>query len=451
MDNRIKVGVDRIMITPPLGTYLIGYANRKGGAESVHDDLTATTLVLNDDLENTFVLISLDLLGLNWEIVTRIKNNINAITNIPQNNIIIFCSHTHSGPIGWAPGKINFKNRISEFLNKFKLISVEPFKTKGISSNKLYYDNLINNLSNSVKIAVSSITDVQIEHAKIELEFSINRRSNLDPESYVDREIHFIKFVTENATIASIINYACHNVALGPNNNAISADISGEVRSNVENEIGGLSLFIQGAAADINPDIKWDENNFEDIKRLGSKISEIILSISSNMEVVKATPISQLSDKVKAYIDIPDGVKDKSVKNIFKIMINKHEKVPRWIINPLLSVRFPWETELFKDENGYYTPISIGVLRIGDILITSVSMEPFSKTGCKIKENSDFPITIFAGYSDGLTGYLPTLKDYDFGGYEIELAPYFYKLPGSFRKNTEKLVVDQIKQLINKL
>ncbi|HJO94026.1 MAG TPA: hypothetical protein QF753_11535 [Victivallales bacterium] len=451
MSDKIKIGVDRIIINPPLGTYLIGYANRKGGAKEVHDNLTATTLVLNDNSDNLFALISLDLLGLNWEIVNRIKDRINKIANIPQGNIRIFCSHTHSGPIGWAPSEINSTDRISELLNKVKLMFVEPFKTRGMSSNKLYYDNLIKNLADSVKIAASSMAKVYVEHTKIESEFSINRRAHLDSESCIDKEIHFIKFVNEYTTIASIINYACHNVALGPGCNAVSADITGDVRSKVENKIGGLCLFIQGAAADINPDIEWGENNFEDIKRIGSIISKSVLSSVSNMKVVKSSPINFLNDKVKGYIDIPKEVKKESEKKIPKIMINIREKVPKWIIYPLLSVRFPWKTELEKDKNGYYTSIEVGVLRIGDILITSVSMEPFSKTGLKIKKRSDFPITLFAGYSDGLTGYLPTSKDCDIGGYEIELAPYFYKLPGTYRKNTEEIVVNKMKRLISKL
>jgi neutral ceramidase len=451
MSDKIKAGVDRIIINPPLGTYLIGYANRKGGAKNIHDNLTATTLVLSENSENIFALVSLDLLALNWEIVRRIKDRINETTKIPINNIRLFCSHTHSGPVGWAHSKIKFKDRVSEFINKLKLLTVEPFKTKGIRSNKLYYDNLINNLSDSVKHALDSMVDVHIEHAKTDAEFSINRRKHLNPDNCIDKEIHLIKFISGQKTIASIINYACHNVALGPNSNVISADIAGEMRSRVEEKIGGKSLFIQGAAADINPNVEWGKNSIRDIEKIGKTISDAVLSAAVSMKIVKSTPIKSVVDRVKAYIDIPENIDNKELKNIPKIMIDKQAKIPKWIVYPMLSIRFPWKTELLKDENGYYTPIDIGVLKIGDILITSISMEPFAETGLEIKKYADFPIVIFAGYCDGLTGYLPTSKDSEIGGYEIELVPYFYKLPGPYKKNTEEVVVKRIKQLIQKL
>ena len=42
-----RAGAAREVITPPTGIYLIGYGDRTKGNIGVHDDLTATALVLS--------------------------------------------------------------------------------------------------------------------------------------------------------------------------------------------------------------------------------------------------------------------------------------------------------------------------------------------------------------------------------------------------------------------
>jgi hypothetical protein len=91
------------------------------------------------------------------------------------------------------------------------------------------------------------------------------------------------------------------------------------------------------------------------------------------------------------------------------------------------------------------------VLRIGDIAIASVAMETFTETGIETKKASPAPITLFAGYTDGMTGYLPTAQEIPLGGYEVDVVPYIYKLPGTFRPDTEERVRRKILDLVSML
>ena len=455
MAAKLNIGIDRITINPPLGTYLIGYANRKGGADSVHSDLTATTLILSTDLKEYYAVVSLDMLGLNCEVVTRIKEKICKLTKIPSKNIRLCCTHTHSAPIGWAHSAISSKDKLHELINKLKLAFIEPIKTKGISSNKKYIDNLVVNISKSAKNALMSLSQVDVMFGKTEADFNINRRNTVcdfSSNRETDKSINIVQFVKQdNVVMATLINYACHNVGFGPKSNSISSDIAGVMRNNVENEIGGLCIFIQGATGDLNPvDLEWSDNNTPEVNELGHVIAKAILSKLPNLEKIEINNISSSTAKVNGYLDVPEQLKGFPIKNIPKIMINKLEKAPKCFINSLLAIRYPWKTKLLKDENGYYTPIDIGVLKIGKILMVSVSMEPFTETCKKVKEKNNFLMTIFAGYTDGLTGYLPPKGEYKSGGYEVELVPYLYRLPGTFREDTEGKVVDKIVELINR-
>ena len=48
MNNIFLVGMSEIVITPPVGVDLAGYAGRSGPATSIHDDLKAVAIVLDD-------------------------------------------------------------------------------------------------------------------------------------------------------------------------------------------------------------------------------------------------------------------------------------------------------------------------------------------------------------------------------------------------------------------
>jgi neutral ceramidase len=452
MATQIKAGIDRIIINPSLGSYLIGYANRKGGAKSIHSDLTATTLVLSSNLKEFYVIISLDLLGVNWEVVDRIKKSIYKLTKIPAKNIRICCAHTHSGPVGWAPEKVTLKEKFSELISKLNLAAIEPITTKGINSNKKYIDKLITDLAKSVKKAFKSLKIVEVKYGITEAEFNINRRNticNLPADRKKDKSINIVQLIHENNPVATIVNYACHNVGFGPKSNAISSDITGVMRSKIEKEVDGYCLFIQGATGDINPDLEWCKDNTHDINRIGNNIADAIIQKFHSLTKTEINSINSLTDSVKAYIDIPKEIVNVPIKEIPKRMISKLGKVPKWLINSMLDIRYPWKTQLLKDEKGYHTPIEIGVMKLGNILLVSASMEPFVETGLKIKKISNSKMTIFAGYTDGLTGYLPPKSEYKAGGYEIDLVPYFYRLPGIFRKDTEKKAVYKIIELMN--
>ena len=95
--DKLYVGVGRTVITPELGGHLAGYTNDVYG-EVVHDDLTATALILQGG-GKTVVLISVCLCAVDGELVKDLKDGITARhPELDRNDIIISAVHTHSGP-----------------------------------------------------------------------------------------------------------------------------------------------------------------------------------------------------------------------------------------------------------------------------------------------------------------------------------------------------------------
>ncbi len=470
----LKAGIDRAIITPKPGMYLVGYEDRMGGAEKVHDDLTATILMLKDNSE-TLVIVSLDLLGLNREIVDEIRHGITARLQIPEKNILLCCSHTHSGPVGWAPSSFSFLDDMREFLNRLLYLpaGLVRLKEKGLAFlpkafkqprgarfNRAYLKDLVRAVINSAVTASAGLTDIEIFHAAGTVDIGINRRERMPDgtielghykDGPVDPELHVLEFKSGDTLLGTLVNFTCHPAILGPNSNVISAEMIGVMRNRVEKQIGGRCMFIQGACGNINPDVAWSDDNLPDIRQFGERAAQAVLDAIPKARKINSLPIKVTEDVVDAYLDVREDMKHQPVEKIYKLMLNHFFQAPMVIIDPYLNICFPWKTVVKKDGEGFTTPIHLSSVRLGDVAIATASMESFVETGCAVKQASPAPVTLFAAYTNGLSGYLPTAEEQKLGGYEAEGNPYVYRLPGTFRLDTESRVVAKLKTMLEKV
>jgi hypothetical protein len=84
----------------------------------------------------------------------------------------------------------------------------------------------------------------------------------------------------------------------------------------------------------------------------------------------------------------------------------------------------------------------VHAVRIGDGVIVTGPGETFTEYGIAVKERSPGAPTLYAGYTNEIIGYLPTAKEYQYGGYE---AGYGYKsvgLPSLFDPIVEQICVE---------
>jgi len=94
---------------------------------------------------------------------------------------------------------------------------------------------------------------------------------------------------------------------------------------------------------------------------------------------------------------------------------------------------------------------NIHAVRIGDGVIVTGPGETFSEYGLSVKKRSPGLPTLYAGYTNGLLGYLPTANEYQHRGYE---AGYGYKsvgLPSLFDPSVEQIMVETGVRLAERL
>jgi neutral ceramidase len=202
-ETQLHAGVARELVSPPRGIYLIGYADRTKGNAGVHDDLTATALVL-DDGQQRLALVACDMLCLNEFIVDRVRTAVGRKTQV-----VICCSHTHAGPIAYA-GHNSSRAR------------------------RAYMDALVELIARAVSQAEGTLAPARLACGQAEADIAVNRREKqpdgqvvigVNPTGPIDRSVSILGVqATDGTPLATVINYACHGTVLGPENVLVSAD-----------------------------------------------------------------------------------------------------------------------------------------------------------------------------------------------------------------------------------
>jgi neutral ceramidase len=74
----------------------------------------------------------------------------------------------------------------------------------------------------------------------------------------------------------------------------------------------------------------------------------------------------------------------------------------------------------------------VQALRIGTVCLTAWPCEPFCELGLEVKARSSAPFPVALGYSNGLIGYVPTAREFAFGGYEPTVSQRHFGQPAPY-------------------
>lgn len=425
--SHLKAGVCRVDITPPIGVYLQGYGGREKPGDGIHDRLFAKILVLKDE-HTSLLIVTADLISFSPEFMEKIRIFVKNNTKIPERNILICASHTHSGPI--------------------------TMNLRGMGkADKRYLDLMERIVSDGILSAIRKLRDVKIGFAKGSVEgIGYVREGENKGKASPDPELGVIKIcdVSDNL-MAIVVNYTCHPVILGCENLKISADYPGTLQSFVESKTNCLCLFTQGACGDIDPVTnkqRWGSGTFKDLESVGKTIGKAVLKL---LDMVKFETDSTIKVKGKTiklpFQKAPDLREAEKEVSEAELELEKARKRKQFFNINEAEVTLRWAKERLKliKENKYpqCMPCEVQIVEVGRIILVGVSGEVFSEIGLKIKERLGRGNTFFIGYANGNVGYIPTEKAFKTCEYACRNAAKWYGLP-PFDPKIEEVILREI-------
>ena len=384
-------------ISCKVGSLLAGYGSHDVSVAKF-DDLQLHGLALDDGKTKTMIL-SFDLLGMDADIIGRIRSACAKELGVKEDNVLLTCTHTHGGPHTrrYASAK-NYGKKADPytkpdaidteyvaFLEKATVDAVRALVRDGqwhvckVGFHSVQCDENRNRRYTTVENLAS---------------FNAHRRAlHKLTTGIADKELGTIVLLAEKnfAPLYVIGNYAAHPLAShapGKGGKTITADYPGFYRRYVTDNTGAGAMFISGACGDIVP--KDDELGVNGARRVGENLA--MASVAGICDVQR--------NATRFVLDRPRlGAKIVKLKS---------------------RLRAPYRKMYGKEE----AEMELHLMTIGDIAFVGVPGETVNELGLEIKWHSPFKRTFIAYCSTDYFGYMSPANMIAAGGYEPQSQRY---------------------------
>lgn len=415
MNDVLKLGVAREVITPEIGGMLYGYPSCPHST-GVRDDLHVTVFAFSQKNLKA-LMISVELCAIRTDIANELRGELEEKFGVPKGKILMACTHTHSGPAMGGDG-----GQWGEF-------------------DQPYYDNIFRPaFIAAVEQALKAMEPVTVGIAVGASRVGVNRRE-LTLENKVtlginewgpyDPRMTVISFRKESGELlANMVAYGAHGTSAGACT-LITRDWSGGMIDAMEAHTGAITAYFQGTEGDVAPrklleglsrieqtdaleklaaaDAIRIFNSITDYQPVSIAVREDILRLPTKPRM----PYDELCRRCDAVTDI----------NKLRLM----ERVEyRFNLKVKASYEEGYQEQEFEEANQI-------LFRIGDVIFAGAGFELFSEIGMRIDKAFPDQNVICLSCTNGKGGYFPTQSQLALGGYEID----------SFRcRNVQRLVDD---------
>ena len=437
-DGIFKVGYDRQSIAPAGDIYL------KDGTHmtSVLDTTYATCIAINDG-ETTVLMFTVDAGNVMANAVRNARTKISSATGIPQENILISGTHSHSAP--------------------------QPETQLDKTVNAIWNAEFYQNLATAAKNAIADLSDAEIYVGSTEAkDMSFVRRwiyedgtpggiwrqptdkKKVAYESESDDLCQFIRFVRAEKKDILLTNWGIHFTnANGQFPNAVSADLGGAMRATVEvlDEDVLFAYFIAPSGnISFTPYVDGTKK-YGSYQKMAGQLSKQIVDEMDNLTKLEAGKIQiDLYDyEVKVRKDDADTVA-KAQKAQQEISALKLYDGDAKVYEVCAKYGFESAKEVNsivsrnKSSRGTTEIAQLSAVSFGDVGLVGVPYEMFDTNGIETREASPFKVTLVVTGCGGSAGYVPSALAVPNGGYEVYTTPWEF--------GTAELIVGELVRML---
>jgi len=423
-----RVGLARECITPDEPLWMAGYLGRRQPSQGVLDDLYAQALVIEDAGGGRALLLTVDLCILRTATVNHVCGQIAKRTGLEREQILVNVSHTHSGPA------------VDQLDDGYPM---SPEDRKNLAA---YTERVKGHLVDLAEAAIGDLKPTELAFGVGTATFFENRRRlNADGRwvgmgpnrhNHTDRDVPVLRVTGPDGSVRALVfGAACHNVTLGGNSYKISADFSGAAREHIETQLPGVhAVFVTGCGADANPNPRGTADQEDWVTRHGESLgTEVLDVISRPMQPVTGSLRMAFEFVDLSLREVPSrpelekmrdaAISESHVAGRMLAALDRGEKLP----------------------TKYAAPIS--VWQVGDSLtLVGLPEETVSEYVSLLKRALGSKGLWTAGFSNDVSGYLPTVKILKEGGYETR-GLYASGKIGWFAPEAESEVVEAVCRL----
>ncbi len=442
----LKAGMAITDITPEKGLELAGYPHYPRNNTGVHDPLYAACMYLNNG-KTEIAMVTLDLLFFSKRHVAEVRNRVEQSCGILKENIMISCSHTHSGP--WASGRLDIE-------------SLEAGKEQP----KEYVDGLIAKITEIIAQAKREAFDAAFTSGTAmcgaEAGVGGNRRIPGGPH---DPLVSVMAVRDDKGVVRGIfVNYTLHPTFIHEWSTVCTADYPAYVRMQLnELEKDAVIGFSQGASGNQSSRYYRQGENFDEAERVGRVLGKAAYTVLQKAEWVEDLDIRSAGMELE--IPIRDfGTEEELEAQVEKDRAVYEELYRKYGASKVREEYYLWQNANLKllgseDQLGYVRmkkkgikievltderPAEIQIFRLGDTCVVGAQGEIFVEYALYVKAMAGFRMVVFNELTNGvLPGYLYTPESLVTGGYETDTS----MLDAGFGRKLVDSILDTIEKV----
>ena len=427
--RRFRAGAAASNISPPLGVSINGYFTDRT-ATHIHDELHARCLVL-DNGETRLAIVVCDSCMIPQEITDAAKLLIQQRSGLPPDHVLISATHTHTAPT--CAGV--FQSEPDPEYGRFLTVRIADAVARGINNlaparigwGRGQEPNQVFNRRWKMKPGAIPPNPFGGTNDQVRMNPPMESPDLIEPAGPTDPEITVVSVQTaEGRPLALLATYALHYVGTTKGND-ISADYFGVFADRIQHLLGAdrldppfVALLANGASGDIN-NINFRQKRppsgpYDQMRAVADAVAAEVHRVCQTLEYHAWVPLVARQTELKL------GVRKPSQSEV-----TKAQALLAGASRPLRTPQeiYARETLLLHDFPDQ-VPLSLQVLRIGDLGLAAIPCEVFVEIGLEIKARSPLPQTCIIELANGYNGYLPTPAQHRLGGYETWRARSSY-------------------------
>ena len=418
-----KAGTARAVITPKWPMWMSGYAARNKPSQGVVHDLWAKALALEDPNGHRVVLITLDVCGIGRDLSNRVRDSIEKRLGLERDEIVIACSHTHSGPVVGN--------------NLLAMYNLDPQQSDLV---RRYAHILEQTIAQISEQAISRLAGARLSWGNGHCDFAVNRRANKEAEvgalrkrlelkGPVDHDVPVLRVDRfDRSLLAVIFGYACHCTVL--DGYEFCGDYAGFAQIDLESRYPtAQAMFVAGCGADQNPIPRRTLELAEDYGRMLAESCDRVLS--GQFRSIKGSLDSRYGEIALAFAPLPSRDEIERDTKSSNLYIASRARLLLETINRRGSL-----------EKTY--PYPVQVWRLGDLTWIFLGGEVVVDYSLRIKRNRGSSHTWVSAYCNDVMAYIPSKRVLEEGGYEGGGAMLYYGLPASWSPEIEEAIISAV-------
>jgi len=392
-----------------------------GKSHDQEGKLRATAIVLEKKPFGKFAIVDCDILMITRKHLDPVVAEIEKLTGIPPQNILINCTHTHHAPSTMILHGYGLDETFTKRVQRGIIEAVRK------ANENLSPDDCQFSFALGKEETVGQNSRVLLSDGMI---YWVGPQDFVRPTGPFDPELPVFAFRDSSEKLRALVfNHSTHSIGTRASGQRSPA-FYGLAAQDLENELGGKVLFLEGASGSTH-NLKFSGDE------CAKRIKQAVLATLAQAKPRSVEKIAALKRPFKFRVRNFDEAKEDEAVSKYCLKHGGGESTIK-VFRDMRKVLAP--------QRGQKRETWIQVLRIGDVAIVGVPAEFFTKLGLDIKNRSPFRYTYVAELANDWIGYLPDLDAHKLGGYQTWTGYHSYAEPG-----TGERIVDQAVEMLKEL